>query len=60
MVETALARSGTMTLGSLAFAVLVWGSLAAVVAVVGYLLRVLYRETEFGIDSSGRNSEDGT
>jgi hypothetical protein len=46
-----------MTLGSVAFAVLVWGSLAAVVGVFGWLLRVLYRETELGIDSSGRSSE---
>lgn len=46
-----------MTLGSVAFAVLVWGSLAAVVGIFGWLLRVLYRESEFGIDSSNRNSE---
>ncbi len=46
-----------MTLGQLAFSVLIWGSLAAVVAVFTYLLRVVLREAGFDEDSSGRDPE---
>jgi hypothetical protein len=46
-----------MTLGPLAFTVLVWGSLAAVIGVFGYLLRVVLREVGFRKDSSGQDSK---
>lgn len=47
-----------MTLGPLAFTVLVWGSLAVVVGVFGYLLRVVFREMRFAKDSSCRDPEE--
>lgn len=46
-----------MTLGQLAFATLIWGSLASVVTVFGYLLWVVFRESGVAGDSTGRTSE---
>ena len=48
-----------MTLGQLAFATLVWGSLASVVTVFGYLLWVVFRESRAVGDSTGGTPEPG-
>lgn len=46
-----------MIIGPLAFAVLVWGSLAAVVVVFAQLLRVVLREARLETDSADRDPE---
>lgn len=46
-----------MTLGSFAFAVLVWGSLASVVAVFSYLLWIVVHEAGAAGDSTESSPE---